>query len=226
MGKQVGHPVTGVALLTVWGPACSWSPGQGGLLQEGGVPPSVSRSSQLPGGSRRQASRQAGKQTGGQRGGWGAGPGHQEPGSWQGHGLAPGSSHLSHTRLPGLAAGALPDTESLLSVRLPKPDLTLHFRPWGAISPSRSSFVSEGTQFLHQGTEREINGVYLRALLPEKQLSPLSCLSEQRGQPPKSASPKTGWSDQGRRSEAKHRWATCRWRLEKLVCLSAFLPCL
>lgn len=211
----------GVALLTVWGPACSWSPGQGGLLQEGGVPPSVSRSSQLPGGSRR-----AGKQAGGQRGGWGAGPGHQEPGSWQGHGLAPGPSHLSHTRLPGLAAGALPDTESLLSVRLPKPDLTLHFRPWGAISPSRSSFVSEGTQFLHEGTEREINGVYLRALLPEKQLSPISCLSEQRGQSPKSASPKTGWSDQGRRSEAKHRWATCRWRLEKLVCLSAFLPCL
>lgn len=211
----------GVALLTVWGPACSWSPGQGGLLQEGGVPPSVSRSSQPPGGSPR-----AGKQAGGQRGGWGAGPGLQEPGSWQGHGLAPGPSHLSHTRLPGLAAGAQPDTESLLSVQLPKPDLTQHFRPRGAISPSGSSFVSEGTQFLHKGTEREINGVYLRALLPEKQLSPLFCLSEQRGQPPKSASPKTGWSDQGRRSEAKHRWATCRWRLEKLVRLSAFLPCL
>ena len=71
MGKQVGHPVTGVALLTVWGPACSWSPGQGGLLQEGGVPPSVSRSSQLPGGSRwagKQASRQVAKGEGGELG--------------------------------------------------------------------------------------------------------------------------------------------------------------
>lgn len=96
----------------------------------------------------------------------------------------------------------------------------------GTPSASGSSFFSEGTQFLQEGTEREINGVYLRALLPEKQLSLPSCLSEQRGQPPKSASPKTGCSDQGRRSEAKHRWAICMWRFEKLVCLSAFLPCL
>ena len=149
-------------------------------------------------------------------------------GAWELAGPWPGTRVQSPEPHTPARAGSRcsADTESLLSVRLPKPDLTLHFRPWGAISPSRSSFVSEGTQFLHQGTEREINGVYLRALLPEKQLSPLSCLSEQRGQPPKSASPKTGWSDQGRRSEAKHRWATCRWRLEKLVCLSAFLPCL
>lgn len=74
----------------------------------------------------------------------------------------------------------------------------------GAPSAIGSSFFSEGTQFLQEGTEREINGVYLKALLPGKQLSPPSCLSEQRGQPPNSASPKTGWSGQGRRSEAKH----------------------
>lgn len=50
----------------------------------------------------------------------------------------------------------------------------------GVLSANGSSFFSEGTQFLQEGMEREIHGVYLRALLPEKQLSPPSCLSEQR----------------------------------------------
>lgn len=180
----------------------------------------MSRSSQLPGGSRRAA-----KQAGGQRGGWGAGPGHQEPGSWQGHGLAPGPSHLSHTRLPGLAAGAQPDTESLLQCPAPQARPHTAFPSLGRRQPvDLVSSLKEPNSFRRE--QREINGVYLRALLPEKQLSLPSCLSEQRGQPPKSASPKTGCSDQGRRSEAKHRWAICMWRFEKLVCLSAFLPCL
>lgn len=95
---------------------------------------------------------------------------------------------------------------------------------WGAVNGS--SFFSEGTQFLQGGNGERINGVYLRALLPEKTTFslPPACLNKEASSPKISQS-ETGWSDQGRRSEVKHHWATCMWRLEK-ACPPVCLPSL